>query len=177
MKVTLDHNCIIDLLNGTPKGSLIRAEMATDTHSFFVVEIGASEMRKRGAREGNYDVFESLLAEAGVAHLPRLSPMGGWGVTFWGHWLWATEQMANLAKQIEDILFEAGQHPSGAPSDLDSPDGRKWVNRICDVLTMWCHIHYGNQVLLTSDKNFTKRSKLPRLLALGAGRICGPGQL
>lgn len=177
MKVTLDHNCIIDLLSSTPTSSLIRPKMTTGAHDFFVVEFGASEMRQRGVRPDHYDQFERLLVEAGIANLPRLCPMGIWGVTFWGHCLWASEQMDDLAKRIEDILFDVDQAPSGAPGDLDSPDGRKWLNRKCDVLTMWCHIYYGNQVFLTSDKNYMKRSKVPKLVALGAGRICGPSEL
>lgn len=132
MKVTLDHNCIIDLLNGTPNGALIRAKMAAGTYSFFVVEVGASEMRERGVRGDNYGQFEMLLAQAGVADLPRLNPIFVWGVTFWGHCFWATEQMYKLAKRIGRILFGIDQSRRGPPTDLDSPAGRKWVNRtIC----------------------------------------------
>jgi hypothetical protein len=177
MRVTLDHNCVIDLLNGASTGSLIRSKIATGIHSFFVAEVGASEMRQRGVRPDKYDLFDRLLVDAGIADLPRLSPMGIWGVTFWDHSLWAAEQMSELGKQIERILFGDDQNPTDAAADLDSPIGRKWLNHTCDVLTMWCHIHYGNQIFLTSDKSFMKQSKLPALLSLGAGRVCEPSEL
>jgi hypothetical protein len=58
------------------------------------------------------------------------------------------------------------------PEGLDSLIGTKWLNRLCDAHSLWCHIHYKNELFLTSDGNFMKKTKLPRLLALGAGRIC-----
>ena len=39
---------------------------------------------------------------------------------------------------------------------------------------MWCHLHYKNDIFVTSDGNFHKATKLPRLLALGAGQIVRP---
>lgn len=62
-------------------------------------------------------------------------------------------------------------------ASLDSPQGRKWLNRICDVHGMWCHIYHGNDVFLTTDSNFMKETKRPQLIALGAGSICHPQDL
>jgi len=58
--------------------------------------------------------------------------------------------------------------------DLDSQKGRKLLNQVCDVQSMWCHIRKGNDVFLTTDRNFSKTTKLDKLLALGAKRICHP---
>jgi hypothetical protein len=52
MKVTLDHNCIIHLIDGTTTGSLVRMAVETPAHQCFVVNIGASEMRERGIEPG-----------------------------------------------------------------------------------------------------------------------------
>ena len=36
---------------------------------------------------------------------------------------------------------------------------KKWRRAKCDVLTMWCHIHYSNDVFITNDRNFHKATK------------------
>lgn len=177
MKLTLDHNVIIDLANGSKNVARLRQVLSGNGHQAFVVEIGASEMRQRGIKPDRYDLFERLLEEAGIASLPRLAPMMIWDVTFWDHGLWSNEHMAERAKQVEDALF--GESP---PIDIaGEPDGSPkvaaWLNRLCDVHTMWCHLHYANDVFVTSDRNFHKATKAPRLLALGAGRICRPDEL
>ena len=56
-------------------------------------------------------------------------------------------------------------------------NARRDRNRLCDVLTMWCHLKYKNDVFLTNDPNFKKQTKLPPLLKLGAGQICAPGEM
>jgi hypothetical protein len=177
MKLTLDHNVIIDLANGSANIASLRKVLADSRHQGFVVEIGASEMRQRGIRPDRYDLFEELLEDAGVASLPRLAPMMIWDVTFWDCALWSDEEMAAQAKQIDDILF--GKSPPIDITELpdDSPQAAAWLNRLCDVQTMWCHLHYTNDVFVTSDGYFHKATKLPRLLELGAGRICRPEEL
>lgn len=174
MKLTLDHNVVIDLVNGSSNVERLRQAIAEDSHQAFVVEIGASEMRQRGVTPDRYDLFEQLLHEAGLALLPRLSPMMIWDVTFWDRGLWSDEKMAAQSMQIEEILFD-GSPPIDITGETEnSPKVATWRNRICDVQTMWCHLHYGNEVFLSSDRNFHKATKLPRLLALGAGEILRP---
>jgi hypothetical protein len=176
MKLTLDHNVVIDLANGSPRVGRICAALANASHHCFVVEIGASEMRQRGIKPSRYDLFEQLLQRAGIDSLPRLAPMMIWDVTFWDHGLWCDDQMAERAKQIEEVLF-AESPAIGLPTDLDGPSAAAWLNRTCDVQTMWCHLHYQNDIFVTSDGNFHKATKLPRLLALGAKRIARPDEL
>ena len=177
MKLTLDHNVVIDLANRSPNVDGLRQLMADGTHQAHVVEIGASEMRQRGIRPVRFDLFEQLLDEAGLYTASRLAPMMIWDLTFWDHGLWSDEQMAAEAKEIEDVLF--GESPAidikGEPDD--SPKVAAWLNRVCDVQSMWCHLHYGNEVFVSSDRNFHKATKLPRLLSLGAGRIARPEEL
>ena len=100
-----------------------------------------------------------------------------WDVTFWDRDLWCDEQMEARANEIEAILF--GESPpidiAGEPDD--SPTVSAWLNRVCDVQSMWCYLHYGNEIFVTSDRNFYKATKLPRLLSLGAGRIARPSEL
>jgi hypothetical protein len=177
MKLTLDHNVIIDLANGSANVARLREVLSSNTHHAYVVEIGASEMRQRGIKPDRYDLFEKLLADAGIGSLPRLAPMMIWDVTFWDHGLWSGEEMALQAVQIEDVLF--GESPpidiTGEPEN--SPKLAAWLNRLCDVQSIWCHLHYANDVFVTLDRNFHKATKLPRLLAMGAGKICRPEEL
>lgn len=175
MKITLDHNCILDLVLRSEHASDVEALVRDSRHQCFVVEIGASELRERGVRPDSYRRFEELLGAAGIAHLPRLTPMLIFDVTFWNRCEWGTEQTIELARDIEVVLFgECGKPP---PGGLDSPDGRRWLNRLCDIHTMWCHIKHGNDVFLTRDNNFHKASKVAALVALGARRISTPKDL
>jgi len=177
MKLTLDHNVIIDLAKGSANVARLREVLANGQCQGCVVEIGASEMRQRGIRPDRYDLFEELLEEAGIRSLPRLAPMMILDVTFWDHSLWSDDAMLNRATEIEKILF--GESPridiTGEP-DI-SPNFAAWLNRVCDVHTMWCHLHYANDVFVTSDRNFHKATKLPRLQTMGVGRICRPEEL
>ena len=177
MRVTLDHNVIIDMANENPKVDSLKRGIASGSYRAYVVEIGASEMRQRGIRPDRYDLFEGLLREARLESAVRLPPMMIWDVTFWDHGLWCDDAMAARAKEIEDVLF--GQ---SAPIDIanvasDSPEAAAWLNRICDVQSMWCHLHNENDIFVTSDGNFHKATKVPRLLNMGARRIARPEEL
>lgn len=177
MKITLDHNCIIHLVDRTIIGVEIEAIITNKINECFVVNIGASEMQKMGVRPDRYDKFEELLVSAGISDLPCLNPMMILDVTFWDKCIWADEAMIKLATDIEDALFGKAQKIDIAAAGLESPMGRKWLNRLCDVHSMWCHIDNKNDVFLTTDDNFFRETKMPKLIALGAGSICHPDML
>ncbi len=166
MKITLDHNCIINLANRTDIGARIKAILSNKENECFVVNIGASEMREKGVRPDHYEKFEELLDLAGITHLPRLNPMMIWDVTFWDRCVWADDAMIKLAADIEDVLFGETQKIDISVVGLDSPAGRKWLNRLCDVHSMWCHIYNKNDVFLTTDGDFIRETKMPKLIAL-----------
>jgi hypothetical protein len=177
MRITLDHNCIIHLEQRTEIGAQVETIVTTPSNQCYVVNIGASEMREKGVRPEHYERFEELLTAARIEHLPRLNPMLIFDVTFWDRCIWASDEMTVLAQNIESTLFGNAQPIDVAGEGLDSPAGRKWLNRICDIHTMWCHIQNGNEIFITTDGNFKKATKLPKLHALGAGRICHPCEL
>ncbi len=177
MKITLDHNCIIHLENRTDIGARIKVIVSSASNQCFVVNIGASEMCEKGVRPDNYQRFEELLTAAGVAHLPRLNPMGIFGVTFWNKCVWASDETIRLSQEIESVLFGNALRINIPEEGPNSATGKKRLNRVCDIHTMWCHIQNRNNTFLTTDGNFKKATKLPKLLALGAGRICGPEEL
>jgi hypothetical protein len=176
MKITLDHNCVIHLVNQTTIGNKIRTIIDNKANECFVVNIGASEMLKRGVRPDHYEKFEELLKSAGISYLPRLNPMLILDVTFLDYCILADEAMIKLASDIENVLFGKAQQIDIASVGLDSHLGRICLNRLCDVHGMWCHIYNKNDLFLTTDGNFFKETKLPRLIKLGAGQICQPNQ-
>jgi hypothetical protein len=172
MNITFDHNCLIHMENGGPIADKIRTLLANPEHQCFVVNVGASEMQRFGVRPDNYLAFEQFLARLGVADLPRLDPIGIWDVTFLDNCLFCGDKDEALFEAIKAALF-----PDWAQSiELGTSDERGNLNKLCDALTMWCHISYGNDVFLTTDSNFSKATKLPRLLELGAGQILHPNQ-
>jgi hypothetical protein len=177
MKITLDHNCIIDLELQTKIGGLVGSIVANPSNACFVVNIGASEMRERGVRPDNYKRFEELLVRARIDHLPRINPMFFFDVTFWDRCVWSNDKEVKLAKDIESVLFGNAYIIDIEKEGIDSQAGRKWLNRTCDIHSLWCHIQNGNDIFLTTDGNFTKTTKLPKLIALGAKRICHPREL
>jgi len=174
MKITLDYNCIINLENKTEIGEKIEEILADKGNECFVVNIGASEMREMGIFPDRHDLFEELLKSTNIDHLPKLNPMGIFDVTFFDACILADDEMVKLSTDIEDILFPNKLDIDIEAEGIDSPAGRKWLNRLCDVHSMWCHIYNKNEVFLTSDTNFTKETKLPKLINLGAGRVCCP---
>lgn len=105
MKVTLDHNCIINLENGTAIGNDVSRIISDPNSQCYVVNIGASEMREKGVRPDRYDKFEELLCSAGIDQLPRLDPMMIFNVTFWGRCAWGSEETIKLSEDIENVLF------------------------------------------------------------------------
>ena len=178
MNVTIDHNCIIDALQGTPAGMAVLAASRSLSHTCFVVNAGASERLSDGTRPEEYARFEELLRCAGLDHLPRLDPPFIWGVTFEKRSVFPEHKADVLAREIEDALFpDPMQMFLGCSDDLDSKAGLRILNRLCDILGMWCHIHYGNDIFCTSDRNFHKSENKEALLRLGANRICTPSEL
>jgi hypothetical protein len=172
MKITFDHNCLIHLESGGEIANCIRSILENAAHQCFVANVGASEMQRFGVRPDNYAAFEGLLARIGISHLPRLDPIAIWDVTFWDRCLWGGDKDVQLFEAVQAALF-----PFDSSTSDTTGDDRKELNRLCDVLTMWCHISYGNDTFATTDGNFFKATKQPKLIALGAGAICHPCDL
>jgi hypothetical protein len=145
-----------------------------------VVAISASERAKNGKFAVNFESFEKKLDELGLSCAEVLLPLCYFDIGFLGHCLLSDND--TLESKIHAILFPKlpflwtdycqtyGRNPSDFASD------RKWRNPKCDVLALWSHIHYGTDVFVTSDRNFHKPSKRPRLIALGAKEIMTPEQ-
>ena len=178
MKVTLDHNCLIHIKQNSPEGQIIKSLLNQSELEFYVVNIGSSELRQGGIRPDSYSTFEDFLNKINLHELSRLNPMGLVDITFFDYCIFADQPMVDLSKEIKSILFTKEiENDSIIEQPPFKPIGRKWLNRICDTHSLWCHIHYGNDIFLTSDRNFLKKTKKPKLVALGAKQIMLPEEL
>ena len=181
LKFTLDTNAIVDLAENRPAALLIR--QLVDAHiqgraDVALVAISASEKQRDGEIE-NFDTFRARLKTLGLDHLPLLAPIAYFDLTFWDWCLWSDDAMVELEAKIHSALFpgHASLPPDGTaqlPREERPPEYWKWRNRKCDVLALWSHIHAGRDVFVTQDANFTKATKLPALVQLGAGSIVSP---
>ena len=182
-RVTLDTNCIIDLEPATDRAVAVQGLIALHDSArirLSIPAIMASERQVGGRDFSSYDEFTDRLSKAGIGHLPHLEPMAYYDVSFFDHALLCDETMAELELSIHEILHSGSQfeyedycqkhkfHPESRP-----PTPR-WRNAKCDVQVAWTHIHHKGNVLVTNDETFLKVSKLPQLIAIGAGAITRP---
>lgn len=183
MKLTLDTNCIIDLeengSNAPPLQSLISLNDSGKI-DLRVVAISASERKLDGTYASNFSEFQQKIANVGLGHVEILAPMCYLDMSYLDWCVASDEQTEAFERKIHEILFpniefEYGEYCRN--HDLDSTDSKidaRWRNAKCDVQAMWCHIAYGGDIFITSDKNFHKATKKPGLIALGAGDILIP---
>ena len=178
LRLTLDTNAIVAIEEDRPAATAIRQLVnahAQGRIDVALVAISASERQRAGEIE-NFDIFRERLARLKLDHLSLLMPIAYFDLTFWDWSFFSNEAMIELEAKIHHVLFpnRASLPPEGTPQlphDQRPDEYWKWRNRKCDVLALWSHIYAGRDVFLTSDANFRKVSKLPALIALGAGRI------
>lgn len=169
-KFTLDTNCLIDVEERRAGAKAVRA--LADAHAagmaeVAVVAIAASEKQKDGKQLQNFADFEARLSALQLGHLEILNPMLYGGITFWDHSLWVSEPMVVLEKAIHEILFPTIKY---LPEHVEARDDdlRKWRNAKCDVQAYWAHVYGERDIFVTTDANYYKATKMPRLLAFGA---------
>jgi len=177
MKITLDHNCLIDLSNDTAVGKQVRKIIDSKASECFIVNIGASEFRKKGIKPDRYDLFEQFLKDVSLEKLHRINPVGVYGVTFMGFCVYSNKEVDAELKKVWDILFPNRLQLDNQTEGFDSNKGRKVLNQICDVHGMYSHIKSQNDIFLSSDKNFHKDTKKHKLKELGAKDIKQPFEL
>lgn len=186
-RVTLDHNCIIDLEEHRAAGTHIHQLL--DAHrdgklQVRLVAIGGSERLRDGTYAKNFGEFQAKLKAIGLDGLETLKPMLHYGIGFWDWSLWAGPDLEELEHKIHTVLFpeiEFGwsdfcRRRGLRPEDLMQPGAKVWRNAKCDVQAMWCHIYHGGEFFITSDGNFHKPSKKIALIGLGAGDILRPDE-
>lgn len=179
MRITLDNNCLISLKNKDGECVEVQAllELHPDQITLYIPAIAASENQQGAVLRTNFAQFEEFLGEIGCEKCELLNPMFYLSISYLHHAILTDKQMESLERKIHDILFpnipflyaeyckRFGLDPNNGIID------RRWRRIKCDVQAMWCHIHYGNDIFVSQDKNFHKATKKEKLIALGAREI------
>ena len=182
---TLDTNCLVAVDEGRPEAAAIRilSEAHVRGHAkVAIAAISASERQRDGQMLENFFQFTERVASLNLSHLPLIFPMCYWDVMFWDACVEPELGLAELEPKIQGILFprvptawadycqKYGLDPEAAPLD------KKWKNAKCDVQAFWCHASQKRSVFVTTDKNFHRTTKKPKLLAIAPGRIEYPDE-
>lgn len=184
MKITLDTNCLVDL--ELKEGAYIDLQRIISSYNLGNIEvsvpgIGASERLKGGSFAKNFTAFQERLRRISPKELGILKPLAYWDISYWDWSVFAGKDTLDLERNIHNILFPKHEFIwSGQANSAASENHKefiKWRNRKCDVLGLWCHIFYANDIFVTRDKNFHKESKKPLLINLGAKSICYPSEV
>jgi len=109
VKITLDTNCIIDLEKNRPAAASLRALIDASRQGqveLAVAAISASEKMQSGDYLTNFSEFEERLEQVGLSGARILEPIGIWGVTFWGHFLWSDDSMGGFSRRFTLFSFQ-----------------------------------------------------------------------
>lgn len=177
-RITIDHNSIVALEKvdaqdlPSPKDIEIATAMkgilglaADGKVSMVIPAIGASEKQKHGKRIANFKDFKAKLQRLGIVPSEYSLPEFRLSMSFIGHaklGLKGPEWLA-LQQEIKAII-----HPS---MDWNDTKHKNWLNRYCDVATMFAHLQANADLFITDDKTFLSDKKKKALLALGANMI------
>jgi len=184
MKITLDNNCLISLKNKDGEHAAIRAlvDLHPNKIALYIPAIAASENQQGDVSRTNFAQFQEFLAEIGCERCELLKPMLYWDICYWDYAILTDEQMVSVEQKIHNILFPnihfiySKYCKSSALDPDDAVNARKWIRAKCDVQAIWCHIHNNNDIFVTQDNNFHKKTKKQKLLALGAQEILRPSE-
>jgi hypothetical protein len=181
VRITLDNNCLISLEKKENGYQDIKALI--DWHpakiTLCIPAIAASENQKGGTVHPTFTQFQEFLREIGCGNCELLNPMLYLDICYLNHAVFVGGEMASIEQSIHEILFPQIPflYADYRKTFLSSPGtlvDRRWRNAKCDVQAMWCHIHYKGDVFVSTDDNFHKLTKKPRLIALGASQIMYP---
>lgn len=185
LNVTLDNNCIIDLEQNRPASPHIKKLIQMHREgkiNLRVIAITASEQQPNKTYVTHLNEFKKRIVAVGLGDVEILPTIFYTGLAFAGYCLTSGEGVTELERKIQGILFPTIEleYPSFCKKQGLDPDNRKawqkWVNAKCDVLALWSHIWYNGDVFVTSDENFHKKTKKPRLIELGAKKILRPAE-
>ena len=101
MNVTFDTNCLIDLEEDRSAAEHLRriVELAASGRvNLRTVAISASERKPDGTYPRSFSEFQEKLASVGLQDFETLLPPLYFGVTYWGHAVWASEETGRHAE-------------------------------------------------------------------------------
>jgi hypothetical protein len=158
-----------------PEASALRTLVEKHRQGTVIVQItaiAAAERQRSGTSLEHFDHFRARIAALGLGKAVFLRPPMYVGLCFADYCLVHGDEFLSQERAIHEVLF------SSVPFEIDSsehPVGSKqwlrWLNAKCDVLTMWCHLHYGGDVFVSSDKTFTLAANASGCSAWGLDRL------
>ena len=182
--LTLDTNCLISLDEGRPGAEHVAGLL--ELHRSGKAQIGvpavaASERQQSGSHLEHFDAFRARLARLGLADAQLLPAIGYYGIGFFGvGYYGGDDSMVSLEREIHGVLHPSIEFGLGDFCDRTNIAmetehlPHKWLNAKCDVQALWSHIWQKRHCFVSSDRNYHKATKIPRLLDLGASAICTP---
>ena len=183
MLFTIDTNCIIDLETNSEFAEPLRELVAAHRRgeaNVAMPSISASELQRDGTYLERFDDFRERVVAADLGDLPLIDAIAYWGISFYGCGYLANESMSELERKIHAVLhadiemnYQEFCERRGLQPDTVALDPR-WRNAMCDTQALWSYVHHPRDCFVTRDKNFLKKTKLPALAQLGAGRILLP---
>jgi hypothetical protein len=169
-KLDLDTSNLIHLERERPDAVHVRRLMQLHEDGRVVLRLiaaSASEKQPDGSSLSTFQDFAAWVQRLGLGDLEILKPIGVWDITYWDWGVWGDGDgpLARLYEGIGKALFPGTW----------GVDGEVGRNKICDVLMMWSHIHYGGDAFVTSNTDdFMRPSRREALTALGAGELLTP---
>jgi hypothetical protein len=191
VQALLDKNCLVDLADGRqPFANELQPVIAAWRRGdleLIAAAITASENQPDNVPP-TWEQFNELLGDAGLSDVRILQCPLDWDMGFWGKGergnsergreLMATSSDSGASACSASLIPRPRSPRPQAPLRAGSlsPDSaglvpppsheRKWVNKKCDVMTVWTHVWHKTDVLLTRDDRMLDRAQ--ELAALGA---------
>ncbi len=178
-KVTIDHNSIVALDKRTSGDALTAKdnEIATAMDGILALAsqgsvgivlpaIAASERQQQGNVVRDFTTFRNRIAALGITPEQYSLPEMRLGVTFLGYATlgFVGPEWNVLQRELQQII-----HPN---MDWDDTSHKNWLNRCCDVMTIFAHFQANADLFVTDDKKaFLSHNKKIKLLQLGANMI------
>lgn len=164
---TLDTNCLIavdeERMDAVPIRQLLAAHRA-GTADCALVASGAAEMQKDRAFLTDMADFDMRRTSLGFGDLSVLHPIARWGMSFWGHGFWSSEEGAAREQSIFEAMFpnsyysweEFARSRSLDPEDRSPENTSRWRNKILDAQAFWAHENANREFFVTTDNEFRR---------------------
>ncbi len=174
MRVTLDHNCLIDVEeNRQPHvRSVLELRRFADAGNIQLSIPASAGSERQGPDKPqitNFGQFQRWVAELGFRNVDFLAPIGYFDFSFFDYAVLAGGPGSALEQKIHEVVAPNLPYQAPAPHQAG-----RWRNAKCDVQAVWCHVRYGTDALCTRDGKLISRSK--RLARSGA-HLCTPADL
>lgn len=165
-KITFDTNILIDIEEKREGYEDILKIIELHNNKKITISIPAiiaSEKLIEKNKITNFNIFKNYITNLDFKDIDILKPLCYPGLAFLDYCVLAGKTTIELDHKIHRILFPEIEleHTDYCLKRNLTNDHiyREWKNAKVDVLIMWCHIFYGNDIFITRDNNFKKHIK------------------